>query len=371
MEAERILGAIEIIRADFEDRQILKSLTALNGAMQQVVANPADAPLQDALSQALTQFDTAVAKSKSNAVPISIRKTLKRIDAAPLIGETLKAEVSSIIEARPFLLPVAAQKLAKLVDGVAKRFERVKTAAQSLKAIGVSATSIDGDQYEIGISLPTHIIHNDLREIQSNVADWIWVLDSLSELIHGKKSETLPIRGVGTGSFEIFLSMDLDGAAAVLLVVGAMVKIFSGSKKRSLRVTEMAEEGYPSATIDQVTKDNETIIETKIDEIGQSIAKRASPKLDEPRRNELIAIVNKCIRFIFRSINRGVDVEVSTPPNPPANSDPEETKRIQAIAIEIETLRLEVNQAVARLGARTEPILQLPKSIEEDEPKLG
>lgn len=227
--------------------------------------------------------------------------------------------------------------------------------------LGFEPDVIGTTQYEVGVLIPTSITHDDLKEISHEIEEWIFVVERLDELVRGQPAPTIPVRSLSSGSFDLFLSVDPNGAWALLLLAGGIYKMFQYVRDAAKRREEMTKANYPEKYVDLIHKYEDELIEAGKKEILEKLLKRKSNELPEHRIHELTTGLKHAIEFVLHSMNSGVDVEVSTPPEPAAEAEKAgiaaEVKQIQD---EIEKLRIEMTAIVGQLPDRSKPILQLP-----------
>lgn len=365
METSRLLAAIKLVTRDLDEHGIRDELAAVAAAIQSAASNPTDVTHHEQFSKALESLYMLLNTAEANVAPISIVGALKQMGVAFVVGSEIKAAVRKIMATTPFLLPQASAQFEKLQKRIETNYTRIQAAAKSLVAIGVTPASITTDEFEAGILMPSSFTHDDLRETHKHLHNWLVHLDTLSELTSGEKREKIPIRSASSGSFDIFLSIDVEGAMALLLIAGGVVKIMNSVRDAKRRREETANAGYPRTVIDQMEKHEQTLVEQGKEEIKGQLMERKHASLTTERANELNNGVSLAIDYVLRSMNRGVDVEVSTPPRA-ADKKAEVDDEIRALNERIDRLSRELAEGQKKLPDRTEPLLELPGPLQDD-----
>jgi hypothetical protein len=132
----------------------------------------------------------------------------------------------------------------------------------------------------------------------------------------------------------------------------------------------MRQANYPEKYIRAIEPYEAELIEEGKQEILKSLMARKSAKVDANRTHELETAVKKTITFVLKSMNNGVDVEVSTPPAAESERKAVEAE-VEEMQKQIEQMRLEMTRITGLLPDRSKPILQLPDGRPEESTSAG
>lgn len=357
------MGALTMLQGDIADLSLTEKLSALSSTAANLSSSPADGATNDAFIKAAEELQDALRSAETNTASSSIRLALREIDLESLVGSNLLARVQRILDAKPFLVARAAQAFKELQQEFKRDAARLVQALNALQELGFEEETIDTHEYEVGILIPTALTHDDLRTINREMKDWLFVIDRLEELVRGQPAATVPVRSLSSGSFDLFLSVDPQGAMALLILAGGVYRIFQYVRDAAKRREEMEEAKYPEKYLKHIRQYEEELIEEGKKQILKKLLEHKSDALPENRIHELTSGLKKSIGFVLRSMNQGVDVEVSTPPE--AEEEREEVEQeIKELQDQISTLRLEMTQIVHSLPDRSKPLLQLPDQTE-------
>jgi hypothetical protein len=206
-------------------------------------------------------------------------------------------------------------------------------------------------------------VNHDLIAINSHLEQWERVVRHFSELATAKSPAEIRVAAVSSGSFEIYLSLDLDGAKAIGTVVASLVGAFIAvSQVRKVR-EEMEKNNYPKKMITDATEHEQGLLKNAVQEATDAALKACSQSLEPTRINELKTAIKLDVHFIAKSINEGVDVEVS----PPLLPEGQEATANGPVIAKLHDLGQQINKLTRNLPDRKVPIGELAEAIEQGE----
>jgi hypothetical protein len=366
MEVRRLLTALRLLHEDLSELQIPEKLTALHAAAQGVLSSPSDAAVNETFFKAGSALRETLPTALVNTAPGSIRLALREAELESLTGAKLLAELVSILEATPFLLPRAAQGIQKLNAQVTTDVRRLNAAIAALEALNFSAEDTTRTQYEIGVIMPTSVVKDDLRVVAGELEEWIYAIDRIQELVDGQPSPTIPVMGMSTGSLDLFCGFHATGTEAFLILTLGVYKIFDVIRDRQRRRKESQDMGYPEVVIVAMKKHEEDLLEKGKTEIVKKLLEKKSDKLPKHRDLEIESHLAHVVKFVLKRVNEGVDIEVSTPPAAEAERAEAEAE-VRELQQKIEMMRLDMAKISGSLPDRSTPLLQLPDLPQETE----
>lgn len=358
MDTTRLAAALSVVRDDFSSHRFVARVQKLAELANTASENPTDATHQDEFQKQFEQLVQSLSTSRADRVPLSIAKALQGLQVRDLTGTSLAASLNAIIDARPFLLGAAAKKLTSLASEVETSYNLIERTLGGLLKLGIEPAGLELNEYEVGVLMPTSFTNDDLRVLEAQSKVWIRALDALTEYSAGKRPDRIPVRSLSSSSFDLFLSLDPEGAIALLIVVGGVAGILTAAVSARKKRTDLEEDGYPRAVTDEMKRYEAELIEKGKAEILEKVYQRKAKELDEGRANELKTQIRISVDAVLEVMNEGVDVEVSPPPAP----DEEEAQEIANVRAEIEEMRNRLERSLRRLPDRTKPLLELPKS---------
>lgn len=361
VDSRLILTALQLIRDDYLSSKLIKQLRGLAGAATTASQNPADAGAQNAFTSAVEQVQIACREAKANKAPLSLRKVIERVGLLHLVGEVVEARIHGILTRTPFIAAQAAEAITKLLQQLEQDVEnKVTPGASLLEQMGIRPLQRDPQLAEVGILLPTSVVHDDLTVINKHLRQWERVIAHFDELATGKPSSSVKVAAVSSGSFELYLNLDLDGAKAIALVVSTILGGFIAlSRFRKTRETMQAD-NYPPQVIEGAKKHEDELLNNTVEAATNAALKGAKASIEVTRVNELKTAIKRDVHFIATSINQGVDVEVSPPQIAEGKGQPENAH----VVAELRELSAKVSTLTRTLTDRSAPIAELPETVE-------
>ncbi len=359
MELQRLAASFRVLLDELRENNVVSRLSSLADAAQAAAANPADPATTAAFAEKSKELTEILRDSDTQLIGPSNRRVLKATGFDNLLAPELHAQLEAILTARPFLLAQASDQLKKLAASTKAKTGQIENILSTFDKIAI-AVAKPLPAYELGVLLPTSVVQSDLREISSQLKEWIFVIDTVTELTGGRPQEQIPLTAASAGSFEFFVKLDVEGALAFLMLVSGVAKIFTSVLAAKKRRDELANAGYPKRIIDDLKAHEESLVDEAKTQVLDDLTKES--KVERSRLNELKNRLRVCIDWVLKSMNIGVDVEVNA--NPQREDDEatvaETTERIRELEKKIDELILDVNRTVLSLPAREQPLLELP-----------
>jgi hypothetical protein len=369
MEVRRLLTALNVVKEDFELLTIQQQLAALQSAATTLASSPADPSANDNFVIAHNQILATLQKAEANTAAVSIRSALKEVRLDSLIGANLLSKLNQIFEAKPFLIPPAAQAIQALVQEVKQSLALLNKAITALKELGFEPEDIAPQEYELGVLMPDGVTKNDLKTIQDQIEKWIRVVETIERLVNGVPPAEIKVRSLSSGSFDLFLSIDPKGAYALLILASGVYGIFRAHQNVVKKREELEADKIPQDVIEGMKRYEKDLIEKGKQQTLEYLLKHKAENLQD--LPELETSLKNAIRFVLKSVNHGVDVEVSTPPEDDTEAPLAVQPDIKQLKSDITKLRLEMTDMTLKLPDRSKPMLQLTDGAEatEDEEK--
>lgn len=362
MDARLILSALHLLRSDFTSLHLPKLLHNLVATASAAAESPSDAEIQSAFSIAAEETVNAWGSASANTAALSLRKAIDRLGLSHLVGESIQKRLEQILSRTPFLLTQASQDIADLHAEVQTDLNgKVEAGIGLLEQLGIKPVQADSSLADVGIFLPTSLVNDDLIEINKNLKQWERVVRNFAELTAGKPPPAIKLAAVSSGSFELYLRLDLEGAKAIALVVSSLVGGFIALTRARKQRAAMEADHYPKKAIEGAKEHEEKLLSMTVKEASDAALQDPAKSISPTRLNELTNSIKKDVDFIARSINVGVDVQVL----PPQVSEGEETP--SPTMTELRELGQQINTLTRTLPDRSAPLAELPAPADEEE----
>ncbi|MCK6601769.1 MAG: hypothetical protein L6Q77_08085 [Bacteroidetes bacterium] len=328
----------------------------------------------------LNELNKAFDLSKTNFYSISSYTILKEISGEIYFGEGAKDAVEEILNSTPFNNALTVQKLQEFNKKRADFISKITQLNTIFESLDFSAHFYDDDIYEVGLIFPENVTENKIKNITTNLHKWDQVFKTLKE-ITGEEVEDTKISLVNNGSLEFFF----ENAPQIALCLSIALERLATLYKRILEIRtarlKLEELGAPKSESNAIQEHEKKVIEKEIKEIVEQIFKEHATKLEAGRKNELKNALTSNVKFIAKSIDKGIVVEI-TPPEvdePEIISEPEtdENKKEKETAekaykekmarVELAKKRTELAKEIFNTGKEVFKYLTTGEEKEEDD----
>ncbi|MCC7387591.1 MAG: hypothetical protein IT431_02355 [Phycisphaerales bacterium] len=312
MDAGRLLEVLEALRDSLQQQELAPRLDALGNALDALQGNPTDSGARQQLTKALE----AVRTSSGPRTPLESSQVFARTATSLGLGEITPHAIGQRVERAFSTVAIVAsevrQQLNDMRAEIKSGFQRITQLIDAMKAVGILVPARSPDRYEVGLLLPTTSFKGDLVELREQLDDWILLIRTVQEVSSGRVSE-IPISGVSEGSLELFLTLDLEGAKALLLLMGGVLYALREKMKYQKTRERLEQDDMPQEAIDLIADKERSVFEIKIDERAVEITAEFEGHFDANRRTELEGLLKLGMRHVAAVIKAGGELDVIPP----------------------------------------------------------
>lgn len=314
METSRLLAAADLIVNAYEKTGTLKNLQSLSTDLAAALTT-ASGDSSTRLKASIERLQRSLSILLKVPVPAGTEGILRDIGADFLMPISISSNVRRLTSGTFIAIPKLNDDVQILLRGVNDALGRLSRGAKSLRQLKIEPHVVPEGAFEIGVFIPDTLIKSDLEEVQEHLKKWIQALRVVSEIGTGKPS---PIRFVGaeSGSFDFHVVFDVEGATALLMLVGGILAMFGRSQKFRSKREELEKEGFPKSITDAIYDEEKSIQSNAIAKTAEDVVSGAHSSIGDARKNELRNAAKITIEFIADSLNAGVRVEILPPPVP-------------------------------------------------------
>lgn len=260
----------------------------------------------------LKTLEESLVKCKINNISFSNYKILTEIGGEDFFGISSLNKIKALLNGTPFNNAMTVQKLQEYNTKRNEFITQITQIKGNFEKLNIGAHFYDDDTYEVGLILPEELTGNTIKNINKNLHRWDQVFKTLKELT-GEEIEDTRISLVNNGSLEFFF----ENAAEIALCLSISIEKLATLYKRIIEIRaarlKLAELGAPKSEAATIEKHENSEIEKEIKEIVNQIIKEYSVKIEAGRKNELKNALTGHIKFIAKSLDQGVSVEITPP----------------------------------------------------------
>lgn len=385
MEAERLRTVLDQLEREAAVIDpLLSSLVTVYGQVR-------DTPAQDfspQLDDALTKLRAVLLSAESNSFPPSRRHIMDQLGASSIFGASALVAIDSAVQNSTAGPAGVIKRLEEIRRDLAKFRKAATSIRGGMEALGIAEDPIPPDAHEVGLIVPTELVHGELGELKDRLARWDTILRALSE-VAGERDRPIQVRALATGDYEFFVLCGLATGTLLARILEWVVEFY----KKVLEVQVLRQQLAASSLAPPVElkayKEHEArAVKDGIDELAAALAKelpRGGARTAGESQSQLVFVITQIASYV----NLGGSVEVTPPPREsdaavtddsiPAEATAEEQEaqlaRQRQLHDSIESSRIAFEElrrrgaSVASLPPRTQPVLQLAEP--EEAPESG
>lgn len=312
----------------------------------------------------LNNISTQSSTSSVNELTTSSTKILSLIAGQNYCGIGVNASIEEIIKSNQFNIDNIVAQLNQYISYRQEFLTRITTLINTLTQLNISIET-NNELYELGILIPDKNELTTIPKIEKHIHNWNILLKQLSELT-GQGNADIKISKVSNGSIELYIHQGIEIIECIgtmIYKIGIIYLTINEIRKHREALKKLK---APSIETQEIEKHEKIIIEEEITKTVDEIIAKHEKTIPKNRKEELITAVNKGMRFIARTIDNGIEVEIIPPtydaPEQKQEGDDEETttkKDAKNQALEINKERAQI---IKKAGASVKGISGLGDS---------
>jgi len=362
MNTERLHSLIRLFIEANKKHNFISLLQGVESTYTQSVQSP-NPQNAEAFTNARNNLIAAALEFPVGSLSPSRRKLLEAIGGTFYYGENLARRIDDIIENAKTPSETIAE-IQKLRTKMAEFFKTVQVLDDSLTKLGVGVKDIPQDSAEIEVLIPESMIDGHLNGFIKETSYLDFAFSDIREVVTGKRTP-LDIRSLGSGSAELYLTVDLATGAQVFAFVTAVVVLINSILQTRRDRESLKKQDAPDKIIKELKSWEDQRIQEQIDKLREEIL--GNYKGEEGRKNELRNALSMSLKRLANRIDRGMDIDVTTAATAEQKEGDESAasaKQIKDKQGYIESIHKSAN-TISQLERSKEPVLKLP--INDDE----
>ena len=310
MEAERLHSVLSAVALDAARFNIPNLLAQVEATFTQSLASPnqATSTAFEAALQALRDYPP---QSECSRLSPSKQRILEAIGGAHIFGG-LAERVTAILEQNRTTLASTVPALQRLRTEAEKFIQAAQAIRSGFGTLNIREDEAPIDQCEVGIVLPSELVQGNLEGFEKELKKFDRALKTFTELMTGNTASA-EIRSIGTGTLDVFVSLDPISAAALLLAVERIVAIYKGVLESRKLHRELKEKEAPAKILDELTKWERTRVLEDLTKLREELIERRAINEKKRTDEEFKTLLLNSLKTLADRIDRGADVEVSAP----------------------------------------------------------
>lgn len=350
MDSHKLIYLGQQILAEENDFAFQQKITDLRDLYSQSKGDPNVGPNIEGQLRHLT--DTVNA-SPVNDLQISYAKIQAQTNGDKYTGNGIIASIEEIIRSNQFNIDNIVNQLNTYINQRQEYITRISTLVSTLSQLNITYTP-NTELYDLGILIPDKNELTTIPKIEKQLHNWNILLKQLSELT-GQGAADLKISKVSNGSIELYVQHGVEVIECIGTMIAKIGVIYLTINEIRKHREALKKLKAPSAETKEIEKHEKGIIDDEINKTAEEIISKYEKTIPKGRKDELNTAIVKGMRFIARTIDNGIEVEIIPPafeaPEPKTESDDEETiKRKDAKNIAIEK-NMERAQIIKKAGS--------------------
>jgi hypothetical protein len=311
MDTGILLTLIDDLISDEESNKINENLNKLKTSLTQSKANQANAG--ESISESIEYLKENSVKGFYERFTRSYFKTLDEIGGLKYFGENLISQINSVFEREQYSIDNQIKEITKLHKERVDFIEKINETKENLEFLNLEQHFHTADIYEIGIIIPDQ---NDLhyaKQLENTIHNWNLIIKGISEL-SGNGTEDIKIDRVYNGCIELIIEQVFTVAEAIGDILKELVGIYLVIDKVKNHLKGLKKQGVNDKQLKPIEDAQTKQLEEEITKLSKQIIKKYKEKgIEKGRENEIETQLKMGIKYIAKSLEKGVEVEIIPP----------------------------------------------------------
>lgn len=264
----------------------------------------------DAIKHELAQL---IKPSIVNNYSASNLKILTHIGGIDFYGNNVLHKIETILNIPYYNVNSLIAELNKFLAERNKFVSNISGASSNLYALNIDAHYFTENIYEVGILMPENVTHNKISYITKSLNRWDRIFRDFKELV-GEDIEDTRIDFVSNGSLQFFIEHTPAVATCLAITIERILKLYKNILDIRIAKNQLKSLGVKTAEIINIEKSEKEQLENGLNKISNELVKNyANENIEKGRLNEIKNSLNGQIRYIAKTIDQGIIIEIIPP----------------------------------------------------------
>lgn len=263
-------------------------------------------------NEKLKAIESLAQNKRIEELGLSYIKTLNIIGGRDYFGSGLTNKLEEIKQNYQYDTQEFEKEIHTLLAARLFFFKKCIETKKSLENLNIEPTYQKHDKFEFGIHIPTNSKFTELKELEKSFKHWNFLFKTLNELTNNDHSNP-KITYVANGSIEFFIEHSFEVAITIGYIIDKLVKVYMNIEKIRKHRKELEKLGIPKSESDTIKNQEKEIIKDNYEQIKNELIEKYKEDLDPGRINEFNMALMSGIKFIARTIDNGIELEIIPP----------------------------------------------------------
>lgn len=308
MNTERLFEILSQIDQQVAETGLVQKLDQLIEFIGQQVGDPSNASHQQNFANARKDLSATLSGSWFARLTPLETEVLDQMGLTYLVGNRLPNRLTVLMRENGMLPAVVRDEFSSISEQIKSKLATTRQTKKNLDSLGFAAESLEPQTGELAYRIPRPAIDDRYESFLSDAEFYKSFASTMSEIVLGQTPE-LKLRGLSSSAFSIFLSIDPQVVAFIVL---AIERVLNGYKTllevRVLR-DQLKERAVPEDVLAQLEKNTEERMERVFRQALDSAIKEIKAQAKKERLNELKNHATILLRQLIESMERGYEVD--------------------------------------------------------------
>lgn len=361
MHAERLYSIALDTTDAFHQAGIINLLDGLIQDVTKRQANPADASLDQKVSDDAKQLFAALDALKTRDFPPTWRKVMEEeLGQRMLFPDAIRNSVEGAFQ-KKIMDSDLLESLKRLRKEIQSNLDRLTKLHDALDQIGLGTDDLESGQVEFDVAMPREAISDDVGGFGKLLTQLNKELLVLTQIL-AEPAPRLTINTISTNDFSLAINFDVNLADVVLFILLALGQARGRAKAALDALSTEALKGLPEQILAQSKEWAKTLIKDEIGKIVERLPLECPDSVDAAKLDNQKAPVRAAIEWIESKQELGfnMDVRSGEPPAEPKAEEGEEHPAPALLAKRAKFLRIADRATQLKVIERqSEPILSI------------
>ncbi|MEL6719214.1 MAG: hypothetical protein AAFO82_06690 [Bacteroidota bacterium] len=334
MNIEFLLTVIDDLIDDEKQNKINEEINKLKTFLTQSKGNQPNAGTE--INKTIKLISEKSKKGYYSKFTRGYFKLLEEMKGLSFFGDELLGKIDAVFSNQKYSIDKQVAALETLRKNRTDFFNTITATKTNLEKLHFQGHFQD-ELFEVGIIIPDLNELHYAKNLEETIHNWNLIIKSIKE-IQGLGTEDIKVERVYNGCIELIIEQVFSVAEVVGDIVSNLVTVYLTVDKVRTHLKGLKEGGIPDKDLKPIEDSQSKILESEIDKLATELVEKMKVEgLDDGREKELKVQLKNGIKYIAKSLEKGVEVEIIPPYLSPVDTEPKKEDTPEQKAEKLET----------------------------------
>lgn len=292
----------------FESKQIIQKFDSTITSLEQFISSRESGHL-GAFRTEYESLLSSVEISDPDLYQPYAKQVIEEINIDELLGEQLKKNIASIIDAAPYDHVAIATGLKKIRENIKTTVGSIVAIETSFSSLEVEFERVEDDECEIGFMISQDITGQNLATLIKEFKSIERLAHAFNELTDSQQYSP-KVRTISSSWWQVFLEIDVVQVAAWTVAIERIVALYKSNLEIKMLKKQLEANNISKEITALLEQEINRKVEISIAELAKELRQQHKEDSDQ-RANEIETQLKQGLIYLANRLSQGAQVEIN------------------------------------------------------------